>query len=45
MNCTQAKLIDLVDFIKKIGFTPHNTKGNQVWFLSLFRSEKHPPLK
>lgn len=45
MNCKQAKQIDLVDYIKKEGFTPQKIKGNQVWFLSPFRSEKTPSFK
>ncbi|MCD8428633.1 hypothetical protein G1K63_03725 [Tenacibaculum finnmarkense] len=45
MNCTQAKQINLFDYIKKLGFTLVKTKENQAWFLSPFRSEKTPSFK
>ncbi len=45
MNCTQAKQIDLLCFMKSNGFLEQNVKGNQAWFLSPFRSEKTPSFK
>ncbi len=45
MNCTQAKQIDLLNFMRINGFEVTNKRNNQAWFLSPFRREKTPSFK
>lgn len=45
MNCKKAKEIDLVSYLKNIGFFPKKTNINEVWFCSPFRSENSPSFK
>lgn len=45
MNCQKAKNIDLVQYLKKIGFQPQKTKRENKWFFSPFRSEKTASFK
>ena len=42
MNCEQAKKIDIVDFLARLGFYPAKkpTRPNQCWYCSPFRSER-----
>ncbi|WP_158841323.1 toprim domain-containing protein [Polaribacter sp. L3A8] len=45
MNCNTAKRIKLIEFFKKLGFTPKKITNNDTWFLSPFRNETTPSLK
>jgi hypothetical protein len=45
MNCDEAKKIDLVEFLLKLGYSPTKIKGNDYWFLSPFRDEKEASFK
>ncbi|CAM1361378.1 conserved protein of unknown function [Tenacibaculum soleae] len=45
INCSKAKKIDLVSYLKKQGSTPVKNTQNSVWFYSPFRSEKTPSFK
>ncbi|WP_435255350.1 toprim domain-containing protein [Tenacibaculum sp. A30] len=45
INCSKAKKIDLVSYLKKQGFTPVRNTQNSVWFYSPFRNEKTSSFK
>lgn len=45
MNCSNAKKIDLVSYLKKQGWKPVKADQNSVWFLSPFRSENTASFK
>ena len=45
LSCAEAKQIDLVEFLKGLGFQPKKIKGNDYWFLSPFRDEKEASFK
>lgn len=46
MNCNNAKLIDLISYLKKQGFRVGKTTTKEVWFHSPFRNnEKTPSFK
>ncbi|WP_176714954.1 toprim domain-containing protein [Tenacibaculum soleae] len=45
INCSKAKKIDFVSYLKKQGFTPVKNTPNSVWFCSPFRNEKTPSFK
>ena len=45
INCSKAKKIDIVSYLKKQGFKPIKNTSNSVWFFSPFRSEKSPSFK
>jgi DNA primase len=45
MNCKKAKLIDLVSYLKKQGFSAKKTTQKETWFCSPFRDEKTPSFK
>tara|TARA_R110000751_G_scaffold126574_5_gene228534 strand:- start:2361 stop:3224 length:864 start_codon:yes stop_codon:yes gene_type:complete len=45
MNYSQAKQIDIVAFLSKIGFYSDKIRGNSVWYLSPLRSEKTASFK
>lgn len=45
INCSKAKKIDLVSYLKKQGFTPVRNTQNSVWFCSPFRNEKTSSFK
>ncbi|CAZ96858.1 MULTISPECIES: toprim domain-containing protein [Zobellia] len=40
MNCQKAKKIDMVSYLKKLGFEPQKTRGYDKWYISPFRGEK-----
>lgn len=42
---TEAKQIDIVDFLSGLGFKPAKIRGNNYWFLSPLRDEKTPSFK
>ena len=45
MNISQAKQIDLVDFLEKEGYKAVKNKGNNHWYCSPIRSENTPSFK
>ena len=46
MNCEQAKRIDLVDFLARLGYQPAKTpRDGEYWYLSPLRDEKTPSFK
>lgn len=45
MNISQAKLINLVEFLEKEGHKAVKQKGNTYWYISPIRSEKTPSFK
>jgi hypothetical protein len=45
LSCAQARQIDLVDYIKSLGFQPRKTRGQDYWFYSPFRDEKTASFK
>ena len=45
MNIEDTKNISIVDYLKAIGVTPAEVKGNQYWYFSPYRSETRPSLK
>lgn len=45
MNISQAKKINIVDFLRAQGYTPAKEDQRQAWFCSPFRSENTPSFK
>jgi len=45
MNCAEANQIDMVDYLSFIGHLPQKICGNDYWYLSPLRSEKHASFK
>jgi len=45
MNCAEANQIDMVDYLNSVRYPPQKVHGNNYWYLSPFRDEKHPPFK
>jgi len=45
MTIEQAKQIDLVDYLDKLGHTPTRISGNSYWYLSPLRDEKTASFK
>ena len=45
MNISEAKNIDLADYLQSIGITPCKKQGNSLWYYSPFRSETEPSFK
>jgi hypothetical protein len=45
MNISEAKNIDLADYLQSIGITPCKKQGNSLWYYSPFRSESEPSFK
>jgi len=45
MNCKEAKLIDIIAYLKKQGFKASKNTTKDVWFCSPFRNEKTPSFK
>ena len=43
MNSKQAKELDLVEFVARMGHTPSKTRGNDIWYRSPFRPEEKTP--
>lgn len=42
MNIKEAKEIDLVQYLSKLGYEPANKVGNNYWYHSPFRNERTP---
>lgn len=45
LTCTQAKQIDLVDYLQSLGYSPVKIRGNDYWYLSPLREEKTASFK
>lgn len=45
MNISEAKNIDMADYLQSIGITPCKKQGNSLWYYSPFRSESEPSFK
>ena len=45
LNCEQANQIDMVDFLKKLGFFPKKINAKDYWYLSPLREEKTASFK
>ncbi len=45
MNCAEANQINLGDYLNSIGDLPQKMQGNDCWYLSALRSEKHASSK
>jgi len=45
MNCEQANLIDLVDFLHTLGHHSKKIRGEDYWYLSPLREENEPSFK
>ena len=45
MNCKAAKDIDIIEFLKKIGYSAVKVKQDCAWYCSPFRDEKEPSFK
>jgi len=44
-NCHQAKQIELVSYLNHLGFQPEKIVGDDYWYLSPLRDEKHASFK
>ena len=44
-SCSQAKKIDLVEYLKKLGYSPSKIRNHDYWYLSPFRNEKEASFK
>ncbi len=45
MTIQEAKEIDMVDYLSKLGHDPVKISGNSYWYLSPLREEKTPSFK
>ena len=45
MNISEAKNIELADYLQSIGIIPCKKQGNSLWYYSPFRSETEPSFK
>ncbi|MFC0771644.1 CHC2 zinc finger domain-containing protein [Terrimonas alba] len=45
ISITEAKQIDMIDFLKSLGHTPQKIRNNDHWYLSPLREEKSPSFK
>ena len=43
--CKQANLIDMVEYLEKLGYKPSKIKNNDYWYLSPLRNEKTASFK
>ncbi len=44
-SCRQARQIDMVTYLEKLGFRPQRITNNDCWYLSPLRDEKEPSFK
>ncbi len=44
-SCRQARQIDMVAYLEKLGFRPQRITNNDYWYLSPLRDEKEPSFK
>ncbi len=45
LTCAQAKGLDIITYLEAIGFLPQKIRGEDYWYLSPLRHEKHLLLK
>jgi hypothetical protein len=45
MNCEQANQIDLVEYLRGLGFTPQKISKEDHWYLSPLREESQASFK
>ena len=45
LTCTEARQIDLVDYLASLGYQPQKIRGNEYWYLSPLREERTPSFK
>lgn len=45
LSCREARQIDLVDYLGKLGHAPQKITGKDYWYFSPFREEKTPSFK
>ena len=45
MNCEQANLLDLVDYLHMLGYDPKKISGKDYWYFSPLRQEKEASFK
>lgn len=45
MNVNQAKQMDLVDYLERLGYKPEKIRGNSYWYCSPLRNEETPSFK
>lgn len=45
MNCAEANLKDIVDYLQSLGYQPNKISNNDYWYLSPFREEKTASFK
>lgn len=45
ISCKEARQISIADYLKKLGFIPAYTRGNDFWYCSPLREEKHASFK
>ena len=45
LSCAQARQIDLVDYLKSLGYQPQKIRGQDYWFCSPFRDEETASFK
>jgi DNA primase len=45
MNCQEANQIDMCEYLNYSGYQAQKISGNDYWYLSPFRAEKHPSFK
>ena len=45
LNCEEARKLSIVDYLAKCGINPVNVRGNNHWYLSPLREEKHASFK
>ena len=45
MSCLQANKIDLVEYLKSLGYTPQKIRNDDYWYHSPLREEKEPSFK
>jgi len=45
LNCEEARKLSIVNYLEKCGFSPQYIRGNNHWYLSPMRDEKHASFK
>ena len=45
MNIKQAKKVDLIEFLEKLGYKEAKRRGKEHWYLSPIRTENTPSFK
>jgi len=44
-SCSEARQVDIVEYLEKLGFRPQKIRNNNYWYLSPLRDEKEPSFK